>query len=234
MRKRWIAVGAFAVVGCQSLVAPPPADPSSVAGLTEASHRSTMQPPSPDPADHLALAAECTGRGDQPAAAGHIERYVRANPDQIMFRAHLAELLFKLDQPERAKFHFDTFVADAQSATGPVKAHLVHCHTRLMEIGGRADDRYTEMLHRGIGLLILVRDTEGEDEFREEMLCKAIKAFLEAAAEKPTDARVQLYLADAHDLAGNRRGADAARAAAKAFATPGALTPAESRRVALR
>ncbi|HUR53673.1 MAG TPA: hypothetical protein VMZ71_06060 [Gemmataceae bacterium] len=159
---------------------------------------------------------------------------MKANPEQLMFRAHLAELLFKIGQPERAKFHFEKFVADAQTATGPANAHLVHCHTRLMELGGRADDRHAEMLHRGIGLLILVRQTEGEDEFREEMLCKAIKALLEAAESKPTDARVQLYLADAHALAGNRRAADTARERARSLATPGVLTVAESRRVAPR
>ena len=237
MRKRWLAVGALAAFGCQTMVAP---DPHIAAGLpvvpSEQDPGRRVNPPLFDeaPADHLALAAECTGRGDQPAAASHLERYVCANPDQLMFRAHLAELLFKIDQPERAKFHFETFIAEAQTATGPPNAHMVHCHTRLMEIGGRGDDRYTEMLHRGVGLLILVKDAEADDEFREEMLCKAIKALLEAKECKPTDARVQVYLADAHALAGNRRAADAARGAARSFATPGTLTVAESRRVSLR
>lgn len=236
--RKWLAAGALWASGCHMLVMPggfeaglSEAGSQQTPGLTEASLK-TPQPPAD--VDHLALAAECTERGDQPAAATHLERYVKANPDQLMFRAHLAELLFKIDQPARAKFHFETFVADAQTATGPVNAHLVHCHTRLMEIGGRADDHHAEMLHRGIGLLLLVKQTEGEEEFREEMLCKAIKAFLEAADAKPTDARVQLYLSDAHTLAGNRRAADTARDKARTLATPGVLTAAEARRLAIR
>jgi tetratricopeptide (TPR) repeat protein len=224
--RMWLAAGAFAVFGCHMVVMPldalpsPPASPGTIV-------------PGPSDDDHLALAAECTERGDQPAAATHLERYVKAHPDQLMFRAHLAELLFKIEQPERAKFHFERFVGDAQSATGPPHAHLVHCHTRLMELGGRADDRHAETLHRGIGLILLVKDAPA-DEFREEMLCKAIKALLEAAEEKPTDARVQLYLSEAHALAGNRRAADTAREKARTLATPGVLTVAEARRLAIR
>jgi predicted Zn-dependent protease len=232
-------MAAFAAVGCHTIVAPTEEPPSAPLRVTatppDVVPASATQPPTPNPSeDHLALAAACTERGDQPAAASHLEQYVKANPDQLMFRAHLAELLFKIDQPERAKFHFEKFISDAQTATGPVNKHLVHCHTRLMEIGGRADDRHAEMLHRGIGLLILVKQTEGEDEFREEMLCKAIKALLEAAEAKPTDARVQLYLSEAHALTGNRRAADTARDKARSLATPGTLTLAESRRLAIR
>ena len=216
--RKWLAAGALAAFGCHTIGVPELPD----------------GPPRVEPAeDHLALAAECTERGDQPAAATHLERYVSAHPDQLMFRAHLAEMLFKIDQPDRAKFHFEKFVADAQTATGPPHAHLVRCHTRLMEIGGRGDDRYAESLHRGVGLVLLVKDVPA-DEFREEMLCKAIKALLEAAEAKPTDVRVQLYLAAAHALAGNRRAADTAREKARTLTTPGALTVAEARRLAIR
>jgi hypothetical protein len=249
MRKLWLA-GALAVFGCQSIVgpkAPPVAGlseagstslPVAPSGLAEASHKTT-QPPAPEPADHLALAAACVERGDQPAAAAHLERYVRANPGQLMFRAHLAELLLKTDQPDRARFHFEAFVADAQAATGPARAHLVHCHTRLMEIGQRADDRHAEALHRGIGLLLLVRDQDADpkarDEgFREQTLCRAVRALTDAKELRPTDPRPLVYLAEAHDRAGNRRAADAARSAARTLNTPGSLTAAESRRVALR
>lgn len=247
MGKRWLAVGAMAVFGCQSVVAPKVAEPPTptpsallrvAAKPPDVVPVSAFQPPEPA-ADHLALAAACVERGDQPAAATHLERYVRANPDQLMFRAHLAELLLKTGQDERAKFHFDTFVADAQSATGPAKAHLVHCHTRLMELGNRADDRHAELLHRGIGLLLLVRDQDADpkardDEFREQMLCQSIRALTDAKELKPTDPRPLVYLAEAHDRAGNRRGADTARAAARTLSTPGTLTAAESRRVALK
>ena len=83
MRKRWLAVGALAAFGCQTMVAP---DPHIAADLpvvpSEQDPGRRVNPPLFDdaPADHLALAAECTGRGDQPAAASHLERYVCSNP----------------------------------------------------------------------------------------------------------------------------------------------------------
>jgi predicted Zn-dependent protease len=190
-----------------------------------------------EPADPLTLAAECLGRGDEPAACGHLETHVRRHPEQVMFRAHLADLLFRLGRLDEAKFHFERFVADAQAATGPPRAHLVHCHTRLMEVAQRTGDRPAELFHRGAGLLLLVRQQDADPAtrdggFREEVLCKAIKALAEAKDLRPADPRVRLYLAEAYDRSGNRRGAEAARAAARNLTAPGALTPAEQRRLA--
>ncbi|MDB5307946.1 MAG: hypothetical protein JWO38_2148 [Gemmataceae bacterium] len=264
MRFRWLVVGTFGVVGCQTLLAPAPKAPQPVAlpvptleqnppPMREGVQTSVSVPaailsvkgdaaaaPSPTPADDpLTLAAECLVRGDQPTAAAYLDSYVRGHPDQLMFRAQLAELLLRIGRLGDAKGHFERFCADAQDATGPPKAHLVHCHTRLMEIGQRTDDRFAEVFHRGVGLLVLVQGQgigaadEDEDEPREEVLCQAIKALAEAAELRPTDPRAQLYLADAYDRAGSRRAADRARATARNLTGPGALTPAEVRRLAL-
>ena len=227
MRVRWVAVSLIAAAGCFGMPPPMPesgppvrdqSPPAAAGGLDE-------------PDDPLTLAAECLGRGDQPAAATHLATYVRGHPDQIVFRAHLAELLLKLDRDAEAKAQFERFVADAQDATGPPRGHLVLCHTRLMEIGQRADDRFAELFHRGVGLLLLVNDAD--DDTREEILCQALKALTEAKELRPSDPRVHFYLADAHDRAGNRRGAAAERAAVRNLAAPGALTPSESRRLAV-
>lgn len=223
MRARWLAVGLLGVIGCTALPVPEADDaPPRVAATPE-------EPV--EPADLLTLAAECMQRGDEPAAAAHLDAYVRAHPDQLMFRAHLAELLLRVDRPADAKAHFERFVAGAQAATGPPHDHLVHCHTRLMEIGQKTDDRFAELFHRGVGLVLLAADAD--DDTREEILCQALRALVEAKELRPTDPRVQLYLADAHDLAGNRRAADVARAAARNLGRPGALTPTESARLGL-
>ncbi len=179
--------------------------------------------------DPLTLAAECLSRGDEPAAAGHFERYVRGNPEQLMFRVHLAELYLKIHRDAEAKVHFEQFVADAQETTGAPQSQLVHCHTKLMEIAHRADDGFGERLQRGIGLVVLARQSMDDAETREEILCQSIAALLEARELRPNDARVQVYLAEAHERAGNRRAADVARAAARNRDLPGTLTPCELR-----
>jgi hypothetical protein len=60
-----------------------------------------------------------------------------------------------------------------------------------MEIGLRTDDHFAEVFHRGVGLLLLVKEhertTDRDEGFSEEMLCKAIKALGEAKEMKPTD-----------------------------------------------
>jgi predicted Zn-dependent protease len=212
MRAWWLAVGAFAVAGCQTLLAPVP--------RPEVVPASATVPAPPEPDDPLTLAAKCLEAGDESAACTHLEAHVRAHPEQVMFRAHLAELFVKLGNDAEARRHFERFVADARTATGPPRAHRVHCHTRLMEIAQRADDRFAELFHRGAGLLLLVKEQDREpsnrdEDFCEEVLCKAMAALREAKEVRPADPRVRLYLADVYDRAGNRRAAEVERAAAR-------------------
>jgi predicted Zn-dependent protease len=219
MRGR-LLVGLLASAGCHTLLGPVPPELATPA-----------DEPDDDP---LTLAAECLQRGEQAAAAGHLAAHVRRHPDQPMFRAHLAELLWKLDRPVDARLHFERFVADAQDAAGPVRGHLVHCHTRLMEIARTDGDRGAEAFHRGAGLLRLV-EQPGADEVgaTEEVLCQAIEALTLARDERPGDPRPLAYLALAHERAGNPRAAAAARAAARNAPSAAGLTPAERRGLAL-
>lgn len=222
MRAWWLVVGAFAVVGCRTLVAPAPPEPPpprvALPPRPEVVPASAAlpEPPADDP---LTLAAKCLQDGDDSAACTHLAAHVRAHPEQVMFRAHLAELLVKLGRDADARRHFERFVADGKTATGSVRAHLVHCHTRLMEIAGRADDRPTELYHRGVGLLLLVREQDRDpaardDDFCEEVVCKALAALREAKELRPADGRVRQALADVYERTGNRRAAEVERAAA--------------------
>jgi len=267
MRWRWLTIGVIVAGGCQTLLTPTPkpASSSTVAAVprltppestapqiaaTEAPPRTKAPtPPTPTPTanagpspapedDALTLAAESLGRGDEPTAAVHLGAYVRQHPDQLMFRAQLAELLLRLEQTAEAKAEFEQFIAAAQSAAGPVRGHVVHCHTRLMEIAQRTDDPFAEAFHRGVGLVLVVSklDATGATDdasSREEIVYLAITSLTEARERRPTDPRAALYLADAYDLAGNRRAADVTRAAARNLAAPGALTLTESMRLGL-
>lgn len=210
MRIFLVALGVLGVLGCVSLPSPSPG--------TE----------KPDPDEALTLAGEALARGDDQAAAAHFETYVRAHPEQIMFRLDLANLDFKLHRLAEARGHYERFIADAQASTGPPRDQLVHCRTRLMEIAQMNGDEFSELLHRGIGLVVLGRSSAADDPLREVMLCRAIQALRDAARLRPNDPRVQVYLAEAHERAGNPEAAAICRAAARMRAAPGSLTPTEA------
>src|SRR5262245_47313021 len=64
----------------------------------------------PEEDDPLTLAAACLKQSDHAGAAKHLEVYVRAHPDQPMFRAQLAELYLRANKPADAKFHLEKFI----------------------------------------------------------------------------------------------------------------------------
>ena len=240
MRLLLFALGAVALLGCEITRAPlplPDGEPSRPAKRPVEnpsvplvlSAASAYQPET----DPLTLAAECLERGDRANAAVHLEAYVCRHPEQIMFRAQLAELLVRVGRDDDAKAHYERFIADAQRATGAPRNHIVSAHTRLMEIATRADDRFAEIFHRGVGLLLLVKEQEkladADAGLGEEMLCKAMKALQEAKELNPSDARTRAYLAEVYERSGNRRGAEAERVAARTAFIPGQLTTTERR-----
>ncbi len=178
-------------------------------------------PPEPAEPDHLALAASCIDRGDEPAAVTHLSAHVKARPDAVMIRAYLAELLLKCGRPADARTQFERFTRDAAGQDGKPRTHLVHCHTRLMEIAEQGGDRYAEHLHRGIALVLLVRQWEGESrspspratpELIEPTLAKAAAALRQAAEVRPTHPRPRVYLSEVYDRLGQP---SAARSQAK-------------------
>jgi len=252
MPRRWAIVASVAhialigFVGCESLktsLPPAPSEPMPVvsAPLRVAANSSVVVPASatellpeaeaePDPSpDPLSLAAECLGRGDHANAAVHLEVHVRENPDQVMFRVQLAELLVRVGRDDTARVHFERFATDARRSTGPPRKHLIHVHTRLMEIAQRNDDRFGEVFHRGTGLLLLAEEQAGfadrDEEFCEEMLCKAMKALREAKALDPDDMQVRVRLAEAYDRMGNPRAAESERTVARTALLPAGSGP---------
>lgn len=112
-------------------------------------------------------------------------------------------------------------MTEAEGAT--LRPHVVTGHIKLMEIAQRSGDRFGELLHRGAGLLLLVKEQDGATDrdpiFCEEMTCKALRALADAKELKPSDPQARAFLADALDRVGSRRAATNERAAARASVT---------------
>jgi predicted Zn-dependent protease len=223
-----------------------PGDPPAVAAKSvevpkpplEVLRTSAAQPPLPaeeperEPDDALTLAARCIARDDLRGATTHLDAYVRAHPDQPLYRFQLAELYVRSDRPANARFHYEQFTRSAQDAPA-LRPQRVAAHTRLMEMAQRSGDRFGELFHRGTGLLLIVEQMDALEEkdetFCEEMLCKSLRALCDAKKLRPNDPRVRAHLADVYSRTGNTSAARAERAAAKAAATAGELTPTEAR-----
>lgn len=235
MRRAALVLFVVAVVGCEALrpaqpessapvrAAPPtpvkplavPVVPQPASAVLLASAKQTA------PEDELTLVARCLERGDSLCAAGHLDAYVRANPDQPLFRYQLAELYAKCDRPAEARLHYERFVTEAEGAA--LRPQVVAGHIKLMGIAQQSGDRFAELLHRGAGLLLLVaeqdRSADRDPVFCEEMTCKALKALTDAKELKPNDPRTRVLLADALERVGGRQAANAERAAARGRVT---------------
>jgi hypothetical protein len=189
--------------------------------------------------DCLGMAAVCIEKGDSASAANHLKRHIAAHPDQIMIRAYLAEILFKTKQNADAQHQFEQFVADAQDATGPPRKHIIHCHTRLMEIAQERKDNYGEHLHRGIGFVLLARQLdkaladEAEPGFRERLLCKASQELTKAHKLRPDEPRPSWYLFEVWTRLDQPRSAEKALRQTKSLALLSPLPPSEQRALAL-
>src|SRR5262249_26255713 len=113
-----------------------------------------------DPAlsrNYLSMAAAYLEKGDDEAACPNLSQYVNAHPEQLSMRVSLADLLLRLHRLPDARSEFERCVGVAQEREDTAKSHLLHCHTRLMEIAEETEDVYGEHLNRGIGLLVLAR-----------------------------------------------------------------------------
>jgi uncharacterized protein HemY len=197
--------------------------------------RAHHEAPAPTTEDGLSLAAGCIEQGDQAGAVGHLSRHIKAHPDQIMIRAYLAELLVKMKRWPEAQEQYERFIAAAQLDDGPPRKHILHCHTRLMEIAQDRDDAYGEHLHRGIGMVLLARQLDAsvgtavEPGFRERLLCKASTELTKASRLRRDEPRPHCYLAEVWTKLDQPRPAERARCKAKELAALLPLPPAEQR-----
>jgi tetratricopeptide (TPR) repeat protein len=148
--------------------------------------------------NYLSLAAAHLEKGDDGQAAPNLARYLQLEPTHLVVRAHYAELLFRLGQAE-ARAQFEHFIVAVQDHDALARQHLVHCHSRLMEIAQSASDEYGEHLNRGIGLYLLAGErsrppTSGTRLAVEGLLCQAAGELTLAHLQRPDEARPNWYL----------------------------------------
>jgi tetratricopeptide (TPR) repeat protein len=184
--------------------------------------------------NHLSLAAAYLAQGRDEQAAPHLARYLDAQPEHLVVRAHYADLLLRLNRPRGAREQFERFVADVQDHDSLARQHLVHCHSKLMEIAEAEEDAYGEHLHRGIGLYHLAcRRAELQEEGGpltvEGLLCKAAAELTLARMERPEEARPYWYLYEVWTCLGQRHPAARCLRTAASTAALSFLTPAEQR-----
>jgi predicted Zn-dependent protease len=212
MRRFALFVSALLLVfGCAS------PEPERLPPAVEREYMLARAAPPAEEVDHLAEAAACVDRGDEPAAVPHLQAHLTARPDAVMIRAYLAELLLRTGKPAEAREQFERFTRQACGMTGATGQHLVHAHTRLMEIAEAGEDKFAEQLHRGIAMVLLVRKWDAEPtvdggQLAESTLAQAGRALREAERRRPADPRAAVYLAEVYERLGQ---ASAARAAAK-------------------
>jgi tetratricopeptide (TPR) repeat protein len=178
----------------------------------------------------LQLAAKCLDADDPAGALPHLSGYVTNHPDHAVIRAHLAEVLFRLDRRAEARREFEHYIADAQQQGAPADRHLIHAHTRLVDLAAAEKDDYRQHLHRGIGLYELARRTDKDagDPTTQRLLCRAIKELELARKTRPDEARPHWYLHRAWTDLGQSHPATKHLNLARAHAPTSDLTPNES------
>jgi len=146
----------------------------------------------------LLKATACLEANDLQGAATVLERYLHAFPDAVMVRMQLGELFFKQAFFEKAQQQFNAALAEVVDPGLPVSCRL-HAHSRLVDIATHQKDRFSEELHRGIGLALLaelrLQETAlSQGVTAQQFLGKARSALTKAKKLSTCDARPSLYL----------------------------------------
>jgi tetratricopeptide (TPR) repeat protein len=188
----------------------------------------------PGQPNHLTRAAACIEKGDDHGACAHLGLYLQMHPEHRNARFYYGELLLKLRRTAEARDQFERAIRQEQEQPEPDLKHLVHCHTRLLEIGDSLRDAYLTRLHRGIALVLLARRSAtlagapGTPSI-EALLCKAAAELKRAQALRPADAQPYWYLHIVWRQLGQHEAARRCLAAAQRRAAGADLTPIEQR-----
>ncbi len=159
----------------------------------------------------LHYAASLLEQDKDAEAAEALKQYVARHPEQLLIRAQLGELLYRVGRWNEARLHFEVFIGLAQEQGESAFRYLIHCHSRLVEIAELQRDGFQEHLNRGIGLYLLAcrRLTEPDPEgdcSATSLLLRSAQELQESREGQPHEARPHWYLYQAW----SRLGQDAA------------------------
>lgn len=177
----------------QPTISPSPEEKTSSAAPGSAEPRTMAQ------ARVLLLkATACLEANDLAGATAVLQRYLHAFPDAVLVRMQLGELYFKQSRYEEAGQQFQSALAEVIDPELPRHCRL-HAHSRLVDIASVNKDRFSEELHRGIGLALLaemrLQETSTSQAVSvQELLGKACLALNKAKKLSTFDARPSLYL----------------------------------------
>lgn len=182
--------------------------------------------------NHLSLAAAYVEKGDDERACTHLGKFLEARPEHKNARFYYAELLLRRGCLPDAHVQFERVVAAAQEEPQPDRHHLVHCHTRLVEIAEGLEDDYHYHLHRGIGMYLLSQARPALEEVdgklsAQALLFKAARDLAQARNLRPREARPSWYLYGIWRQLGQQHLARACLRAAERAAAYSDLTPVE-------
>jgi tetratricopeptide (TPR) repeat protein len=184
----------------------------------------------------LLKATACLEANDLNGAAVVLHRYLQAYPDSVLVRMQLGELCFKLDRNEEAQQQFKAALAEVIDPELSLQARL-HGHSRLVDIALIQKDRFSEELHRGIGLALLaelrLQETHTQSGVStQELLGKARSALQKAKKYSVSDARPSLYLISVWQMMQQQGNAQRELAQAQLLSHVTRLTPYEQCRLA--
>jgi tetratricopeptide (TPR) repeat protein len=185
--------------------------------------------------NYLSLAAAHVSRGEEAEAAAWLSRYVAAQPQHHVIRLHYAELLLRLGKTPEGRAQLERFIVDVQDRADLADAHLLDCHTRLVQLAEADDDDYGEHLNRGIGLYLLacqralLPEVDADGFSTEALLCRSAAELGLARRQRPEEARPCWYLHQVWSRLAQHYPASRCLRAAEAAAPFSYLTPAEQR-----
>lgn len=175
-------------------------EPKKVPATTVSRTTTLENLPASEKEDLVSLAVDAMAEGNDKLAAKHLEKHLKANPDQIIFRKQLAESLFKLERFSESRYHFEKFDEYAAGGSKSLLGQRIHCHTRLMEIALTREDQFAERLHRGIGLYLIACEVQSKADNpselsadAERLWCRAAKELSEAHKLREEDTRSLWY-----------------------------------------
>jgi tetratricopeptide (TPR) repeat protein len=147
----------------------------------------------------LSLAAAFSAKGDDIRAVDFLSQYVEKQPDHVMARVQLAEMLLRQGRRQEARQQFERCARELQDSGDGAADRLIHCEAKLMELAEEFEDEYAEHLHRGIGLYLLACQSAAVADpdsvlAGEGLLFRATSELNSAWAVRPDEARPCWYL----------------------------------------